>query len=200
MLTLIIGNCAIVLQQAHPDDPFKRRFEGIKEAGEKAALFVSEILALSKGESTIAAVVDLSAVVASMKGLLSRIAGPQIQLIFDLDPEAGSVKTHLGQVEQVLLNLVINAREAIPLSGTITLRTHPAGPYISLVVADTGSGIPAQDLPHIFEPFFTTKEHGTGLGLATVYEIVKRSGGETSVQSQPGRGTSFRLLFPRANE
>jgi len=199
MLTVILGHCAIVLQQVRPDDPLKHRFEGIMEAGKKAALFAREILAFGKGKLPAARVVELSTVVASMKGLLSRIVGPQIPLIFDLDPEAGSIKTHLGQIEQVVLNLVINAHDAILDRGTITVATFPADPYIALVVSDTGSGIDPQNVPHIFEPYFTTKEHGTGLGLATVYEIVKRSGGDISVQSQPGSGTTFQLLFRRAN-
>jgi two-component system cell cycle sensor histidine kinase/response regulator CckA len=200
MLTLIRGHCEIPLAGVQPDDPLRHPFEGIKEASEKAALFAQQMLAFGRGKLAAFALVDVSSIVASMKGLLTRLAGAEIQLIIELDAAAGSVNARPGQIEQIVLNLVVNARDAMPDGGTLTVTTFPAGPFTGLMVSDTGSGINAQKLPHIFEPFFTTKEDGTGLGLATVYDIVKRSGGNISVQSQPGRGASFRILFPRPNQ
>jgi PAS domain S-box-containing protein len=200
MLAVILGHCAIALAQTHQEDPARRRFERINEAGEKAALFTRGIAAFCRGKLTPTTVSDLSAVVAGMEGLLTGTVGPNIQMIYDLEADAGRIKTHLGEIEQVVLNLVVNAHEAISGNGTITVSTFADGPYATLLVADTGSGIPAHQLKQIFEPFFTTRKPGAGLGLATVYEAVKRTGGDISVQSQPGRGTTFRVLFPRVKE
>ena len=134
-----------------------------------------------------------------MTGLLTRLLGEHIELVTRLSPETGHIKADLSQIEQVILNLAINARDAMFSGGKLTIETSRAGPYASLMVRDTGTGIDAETLEHIFEPSFTTKAEGTGLGLSTVNGIVTQSGGEISVETEVGFGTTFRILFPRTN-
>jgi len=159
-------------------------------------------------------VLDVNAVVANMDRMLRRLLGEDIELATSLDPDAGAVNADPGQLEQVLLNLAVNARDAMPGGGRLSIgttrfslgedhveRRHrmPAGDYACLAVADTGVGMDETTQAHLFEPFFTTKEvgKGTGLGLATVYGIVKQSGGYIWVYSEPGRGTTVKIYLPR---
>jgi CheY-like chemotaxis protein len=158
----------------------------------------------------------LNALVAESSRMLARLIGENISLVTQLDPSLGSVRADPGQLEQVIVNLVVNARDAMPDGGTLTIRTQNAdveasaarehqgadpGRYVAIAVADTGVGIDTDTQRHIFEPFFTTKDkpHGTGLGLATVYGIVSQSGGHILVDSEPGRGAVFTIYLPRVD-
>jgi len=155
--------------------------------------------------------------ISEMQKLLPRLIGEDIEIVMVLDPAIGRVKADQGQLEQVIMNLAVNARDAMPDGGKVVITTtnvsldeawtrlHPGskvGDYVMLAVADTGTGIDSETLAHIFEPFFTTKERGkgTGLGLATVYGVVKQSGGYVSVESAPGKGASFQIYLPRIEE
>jgi CheY-like chemotaxis protein len=187
----------------------------IKEAGERAARLTRRLLAFSKRTPTNPTTVDLNAIVAEMDKLLRRIVGEDIKLVTKLEPRLGKVRIDPSQAEQVLANLAVNARDAMPTGGTLCLttgivevdeqyaQTHldlAPGEYVTLAVADTGVGMGPEVLAHIFEPFFTTKAEGkgTGLGLATVYGIVKQAGGAVSVYSEPGHGTTFKIYLPVA--
>jgi CheY-like chemotaxis protein len=163
-------------------------------------------------------VVDLNAVIMNMDGMLRRLLGEDIiELCADLDQQLGSIKADPGQVEQIIMNLAVNARDAMPTGGRLTIETRNVmigkrprretmmlenGPYVLLAVKDTGHGMNEETQSHLFEPFYTTKEKGkgTGLGLSTVYGIVKQSGGTIGVESKPGRGTTFKIFFPRVDE
>jgi CheY-like chemotaxis protein len=153
---------------------------------------------------------DLCGVLEGMQAMLRRLIGEDVELVTRCEQPAGLVQADAGQVEQVLLNLAVNARDAMPAGGTLTFHVSnvdlaaprgslAAGAYVQVIAADTGTGMPPDVLPHIFEPFFTTKEseHGTGLGLATIYGIVKQAGGDIEVRSQLGQGTTFTILLPR---
>src|SRR5439155_746862 len=180
--------------------------EEIKKAGERAAGLTTQLLAFSRQQVLQPRVLDLNEVVVSMEQLLRRAVTDRVEIVSALGPGLGRVLADQHQLEQVLLNLAVNARDAMPAGGSLTIQTSnaelpatlaqlgpEAGPYVMLAVADTGTGMDAATQAHIFEPFFTTKEpgRGTGLGLATVYGIVKQSGGENEVQSAAGRGTTL---------
>src|SRR6202035_2742906 len=171
------------------------------------------LLAFSRKQILEHKVLDLNAVVADSEKMVRRLVGEDIDLVTILDPALGQVKTDLGQMEQVLLNLVVNARDAMPQGGKITIettnvvldetycRSHPEiepGRYIMLAVSDNGCGMDEQTKAHIFEPFFTTKEpgKGTGLGLAMIHGFIKQSGGHVTVFSEPGVGSTFKLYLP----
>jgi CheY-like chemotaxis protein len=151
-------------------------------------------------------VVDLNEVVSGAQQLLTRVIGEDVDLAARLDPDLGRVKVDPGQMEQVLMNLAVNARDAMPRGGKLTIETHnveiESGPAVLLAVSDTGAGMDEETKSRIFEPFFTTKEQGrgTGLGLATVYGIVKQSGGVIWVYSEPGKGATFKIYLPRVDE
>ncbi len=180
----------------------------VKRAAERATALTRQLLAFSRRQVLRPVVVDPSASIRDMTKLLTRVLGEDVELITALDPAADGALVDPVQFEQVLLNLAVNAREAMPNGGRITIATarvaHPgsddlaAGTYVEISVTDTGPGIAPGALPHLFEPFFTTKSEGTGLGLATVYGIVKQSGGEVRAESPPGGGARFRVLLPRA--
>ena len=216
LLTVILGRTDIMLHPLPPEDPMRRGIELIRRTAVRAADLTRQLLAFSRKQVLEAVVLDLNAVTVDMKDMLGRLIGEDIALVTTPTPGLGRVKADRGQIEQVVMNLAVNARDAMPRGGHIVLETENVdldgeyvrrhmgarpGPHVMLSVADSGVGIPREILPHIFEPFFTTKEHGkgTGLGLATVYGIVKQSGGYIEVDSEPDRGTTFRIYLPRVD-
>jgi CheY-like chemotaxis protein len=189
----------------------------IRKAGARAASLTRQLLAFSRKQVLQPKVLDLSAVAAGTSAMLRRLIGKDIELVASLQPRPGRVRADPNQVEQVLVNLAVNARDAMPAGGLLTIETRdvelpaadgrgPAdaapGPYVRLAVKDTGSGMEADTLAHLFEPFFTTKGpgSGTGLGLSMVYGIVKQSGGHLAVRSAPGAGSTFGVYLPRVDE
>ncbi|HEV2492206.1 MAG TPA: ATP-binding protein [Terriglobia bacterium] len=214
LMSVILGRGELLLELAGDQTDMRRSVEEILKAGKRAASLTRQLLAFSRRQVVEPAVLDLNAIVEETGNLLQRLIGDHIELTLKLDPAAGRIQGDQSQIEQALMNLVVNARDAMPHGGKLTLETAsvelgpdddrgcPAlapGPYVALSVSDTGVGIDAETQAHIFEPFFTTKEsgNGTGLGLATVYGIVKQSHGEISVASEPGRGAMFTIYLPR---
>jgi CheY-like chemotaxis protein len=189
----------------------------IMTSGQRAADLVRQLLAFSRKQMIEPRVLDLNRVVADMEKMLRRLIGEHIRVTTSLAPDLWPVKVDPAQIQQVVMNLAVNARDAMPHGGTLRIETTnvvldesyvrehvdaQAGDHVRLTISDTGTGMTPEVQAHIFEPFFTTKElgKGTGLGLATVYGIVRQSGGDISVTSQPGRGTTFRIYLPRASE
>ncbi len=218
LLTVITGHCEILLEPgAAASQPPEARVAKIKSAADRAVMLTRQLLAFSRSQVLTPRELDLNAAVHSVCDLLRPLLGEQVQLRTLLHPAAGRVNADPVQVEQVIMNLAINARDAMPEGGTITLETAntevdeayrrarpmvAAGGYVVLAVSDTGQGMDAATRGRIFEPFFTTKARGrgTGLGLATVYGIVKQSNGFIWVYSEPGRGTTFQIYLPRVAE
>jgi two-component system, cell cycle sensor histidine kinase and response regulator CckA len=217
LLTAITGYSELTMRRLPAEDPLRQNIEEIKKAGERAAALTRQLLAFSRKQVLQPKVLDLNAVISELEKMLRRLIGEDIGLRTALDSELGSVKADPGQVEQIIMNLVVNARDAMPRGGKLTIETknvyldedyaknHIAaipGPYVMLAVSDTGTGMDEQTQARIFEPFFTTKEagKGTGLGLSTVYGIVKQSGGNIWVYSEVGRGTTFKVYLPRVDE
>jgi len=213
LLTAIMGNADLMLEQLEEGSPLAADLLDIKQAGERAAGLTRQLLALSRKQIMQPTVLDLNEVVAELDKMFRRLIGEDIDLLTAPSPHAGLVKVDRGQIEQVLLNLVINARDAMPKGGKITIATQMAelgedyaaehaevkpGRFVVLSVSDTGHGMDAATQGRIFEPFFTTKEKGkgTGLGLSTVYGIVKQSEGHLWVYSEPGRGATFKVYLP----
>jgi PAS domain S-box-containing protein len=214
LLTVISGYCQILLGAARPGDAAWEPLQQIQAAGERAASLTRQLLAFSRKQLLQPRVLDLNAVLADMEKLLRRLIGEDVDLITIPRPELHSVTIDPGQLEQVVMNLAVNARDAMPRGGKLILETanveldetyarqHPElrpGAYVMLAVSDTGHGMDEATRAHIFEPFFTTKEpgKGTGLGLATVYGIVKQSGGFIYGYSEPGHGSTFKIYLPR---
>jgi len=217
LLTVIISYSDLLLEDLGRDDPKREDVAAVRKAAEGAAALTHQLLAFSRQQVLQPKVLDVNATVASTEKLLRRLIGEDIQLVAKLGSGLGSVKADPGQIEQVIMNLAVNARDAMPAGGQLTIETanvemdeayvrgHPLaqpGRYVMLAVSDTGTGMDEQTKAHIFEPFFTTKElgKGTGLGLATVYGIVKQSGGFIWLYSEPGHGTSFKIYMPRVDE
>ncbi|GAB4411324.1 MAG: hypothetical protein Fur0044_05260 [Anaerolineae bacterium] len=218
LLTVINGYSELLLHRyLNETMPFRRYVEEIKKAGQRATALTGQLLAFSRKQVLQPKIFYLNDVVADMDKMLQRLIGEDIELICRPRTGLGKVKADPGQIEQVILNLVVNARDAMPNGGKITLETDnlsldqsstgqhlglEPGRYVVLTVKDTGAGIDPKVLPHIFEPFFTTKEKGkgTGLGLATVYGIVNQSGGQIDVASQPGLGTTFTIYLPEVEQ
>jgi CheY-like chemotaxis protein len=216
-LTVITGYSVLTLGRLDNADPLARFVEEIKKAAERAASLVSQLLAFSRRQVLQPKVLDLNSVTVNIERMLGRLVGEDIELRISPGVGLGQVKADPGQIEQVILNLVVNARDTMPEGGKITLETaniyldeqyttrHIAvqpGWYVMLAVTDTGHGMDAETQKHIFEPFFTTKElgKGTGLGLSTVYGIVKQSGGNIWVYSEVGVGTTFKIYLPLVDE
>jgi PAS domain S-box-containing protein len=204
LLTGIRGYASLVMDELPAGDPLRADVEEIVKASERAAALTRQLLAFSRKQVLQPRVLDLGAVVGGMERMLARLIGEDVALEFSREPGLGRVRADPGQVEQVLLNLAVNARDAMPGGGTLRVELrnagHPTlGSCVLLRVADTGTGIAGDVLPHVFEPFFTTKEvgRGTGLGLSTVYGIVAQSGGRVEVRSEPGAGTTFEIALPR---
>ena len=217
LLTVINGYCQILLTAADPGDPKREELEQIKMAGERATNLTRQLLAFSRRQILQLRVVDLNAIVTNLDNMLQRMIGEDIELKTVFNPSLGRVKADQGQIEQVLMNLAVNARDAMPQGGKLTIETTNVelgesytqrhitmtpGRYVLLAVSDTGCGMDEDIQKHMFEPFFTTKEKGkgTGLGLSTVYGIVKQSGGYVWVYSEPGQGTTFKIYLPRVEE
>jgi PAS domain S-box-containing protein len=218
MMTVVIGTAESLLGRLGAVDPMRADLGDIVGAAERAALVTRQLLAFGRRQRLAPLLVDLSGHVENMNRVLHRILGEDIELHLDLARPLGLVRVDAGQIEQVILNLVVNARDAMPNGGKLTVETAnvtldaesqrlhhgsvPPGRYVMLAVSDTGEGMPEGVRSHIFEPFFTTKElgRGTGLGLATVHGIVEQSGGRIGVYSEPGAGTTFKVYLPRVDE
>lgn len=216
LLTAIIGHAQLALASLPPNDRLKRSFVTINKAADSAAALTRQLLAFSRKQVMQPRVLDLNSVVTELEKMLGRVIGEDIELRARLQRGLGNVKADPGQMEQVIMNLVVNARDAMPSGGKLTIETANTyldetyaqrhigalpGPYIMLAVSDTGRGMDEETRRHIFEPFFTTKGlgKGTGLGLATVYGIVKQSEGNIWVYSEPGKGTTFKVYLPRVD-
>jgi PAS domain S-box-containing protein len=214
-LTVIDGYCAMLLDEMGPGDPLREPVGEILLAGNRAAALTQQLLAFSRKQVAEPRVINLNDVVAEAGKMLSRLIGDDIEITAHLDAGLGSVVADPSQMSQVLVNLAINARDAMPDGGRIVMETSntdldegyaaqhagvKAGPYVFLSIADTGAGMIPEVVQHIFEPFFTTKDIGvgTGLGLSTVYGIVKQAGGWIWVYSEPGKGSTFKVYLPRA--
>lgn len=217
LLTVINGCCDLLRSTTSLNDDSAPLVDEIHKAGERAATLTRQLLAFSRKTVLQSRVLNLNSLVSDFQKLLGRLIGEDVIIETALRSEPAMVRVDPGQLEQVLMNLVVNARDAMPHGGTIVIATRDVyldedyvrnhsdvtcGHYVLLTVTDTGSGMDKTTLARVFEPFFTTKPvgKGTGLGLAMVYGIVKASGGHASVDSEPGRGTSFHLYFPAVNE
>src|SRR5450432_1020469 len=217
LLSVILGYGESVLLGLGDDDPIRADVEEINKAARRAAELTRQLLMFSRQQVIEAQNLDLNAVLRDMEKMLRRILGEQLQLTVVLEPTLGHVRADRGNIEQVIMNLMVNARDAMPTGGKLTIETENVvldesfvrvhlgtepGPYVLLAVTDTGIGMDRATRLRIFEPFFTTKGpgQGTGLGLSTVFGIVKQSGGGVWVYSEPGRGTTFKVYLPRVEE
>jgi signal transduction histidine kinase/CheY-like chemotaxis protein len=217
ILTAILGFTDLMLRETAESDPLRRYLEEIRNSGQRAAGLTRQLLAFGRKQMMQPAVLSLNRMVTTLQEMLRRLIGEHIELIAKLEPELGNVKVDRNQFERAIVNLVLNARDAMPGGGRLTIETlnadgeagqaeraagMAAGPSVMLRIGDTGVGMDAQTLEHMFEPFFTTKElgQGVGLGLAAVYGIVRQSSGQIFVKSHPGSGTSFTIYLPRVDE
>jgi PAS domain S-box-containing protein len=217
LLTVIKGYSQLSLIELKENDPMRGSIEEIKRAADRAADLTRQLLAFSRRQILEVRVLDLNTVLRDLDKMLRRVIGEDIELVTLLAEDLGRVKTDFGQMQQVIMNLGVNARDAMPNGGKLTIetanveldetyaRSHVAvtpGRYAMLSVSDTGVGMTAEVKEQVFEPFFTTKEKGkgTGLGLSTVYGIVKQSGGNIWIYSEPGQGTTFKIYLPRVDE
>ncbi|MBI5836219.1 MAG: MASE1 domain-containing protein [Candidatus Eisenbacteria bacterium] len=217
LLTTILGHADLLRERLPADSPMRADAEQIRRSGERAAALTWQLLAFSRKQVVVPRVLDLNTIVAELEKMLGRVIGEHIVLVTRLDPAPALVRADRGQIEQVILNLVVNARDAMPEGGRLEIETRrvelhrseargPAavapGPYVSLRVTDDGAGMDPEVQRHIFEPFYTTKAHGqgTGLGLAMVYGIAEQAGGCIQVRSRPGEGSSFDLCLPRVTD
>jgi signal transduction histidine kinase/ActR/RegA family two-component response regulator len=213
VLGVIMNYAAFVAEETASQPAVRADVEQIQTAAERAARLTKQLLIFARRDTVTLGPLDLNAIVADIRNLLSRSIGQHIALNVEAAADLATILADRGQIEQVLLNLAVNARDAMPQGGTLTIETSPAeleegslrlhppvnpGRYVELAVSDTGTGMGADVVDHIFEPFFTTKPkgQGTGLGLATVYGIVAEAGGTISIHSKEGVGSTFRLLFP----
>ena len=215
LLTVIMGYSHVLAAELGPDHPLQSKIAETQKAGERAAMLIRQLLAFSRKQPLEPKVLVLNSIVANLEGMLHRLIGADIRLVITPDPANSQVRADPAQLEQVLMNLVVNARDAMADGGKLTIESsrvelaksppyhvQPLAPgnYVKLTVSDTGSGMDRQTQAHIFEPFFTTKEEGkgSGLGLSTVFGIVTQCGGGIDVTSRVGRGTRFDIYFPLA--
>lgn len=214
LLTLIEGYCELSMSHVEPGTPLRKYIEAIHQAGARATSLTRQLLAFSRKQILQPRVLDLNLLVTDIEKMLCRLIGEDIELVTTLDSNLGRVKVDPGQIDQVIMNLAVNARDAMPAGGKLILKTTnveleepctrppntvPPGSYVVLTVQDTGHGMDSETQAHMFEPFFTTKEQGkgTGLGLSTVYGIVRQSGGSILVSSVPDQGTTFEIFLPK---
>ena len=215
LLMVIRGDGDLILRRLPAAHPLRKNAEGIREAADQAATLTRQLLAFSRKQVLAPKVLDLNSIVAGMQTMIQRLIGETINLVTVPEPALGRIKADPGQLEQVIMNLAVNARDAMPDGGRLTIRTAnvrageapglpgaaspPAGPHVLLEVSDTGMGMDEATQAHLFEPFFTTKEpgKGTGLGLSTVYGIVEQSDGSVTVETHVGQGTTFRIYLPQ---
>jgi PAS domain S-box-containing protein len=217
MLTVISGYNLMIMEELQPDNPLREYAEEIGRAADRAAAVTNQLLAFSRRQLIQPRVMNVNAVLAETEKMLLRLLGEDIELTLSLGSGVGNIRADPNQIVQAVVNLAVNARDAMPRGGKIVLetaeveldesyaRSHAAvlpGQYVMIAITDTGHGMNAETRQHIFEPFFTTKERGkgTGLGLATVYGMVKQSSGDIWVYSEPGKGTTFKLYFPKVDE
>jgi PAS domain S-box-containing protein len=213
LLTVITGYSDLTLKRMPAEDPVRKNIEQIKDAGARAAELTGQLLAFSRKQVLKPTVHNLNSVITNIERMLKRIIRESVELKTDLAPDLSNIKADPGQIEQVIMNLAVNARDAMPNGGILTISTCNVsrgpevlniqdtcqpGEYVKMTVSDTGEGMSDETKRRMFEPFFTTKElgKGTGLGLATVHGIVKQSGGEIRVSSVVGEGTTFDIFFP----
>ncbi len=214
LLNVINGYTELVLDDVPKDDPIYRDLQKIRDAGKQAAELTSQLLAFGRKQILQPEVIDLNNVIRQMSPMLRRLIGEDIEFITSCKPDLGLINADPGQIQQIIMNLAVNARDAMPQGGKLIIGTdnitleevlvhrHPmvkAGPHVMLSIRDSGIGMDATTQSHLFEPFFTTKQKGkrTGLGLSTVYGIVKQSNGFIQVNSEPGKGSTFNIYFPR---
>jgi len=217
MMTIVVGYAELILADLPPQDAQRPRLEKLMRAGERSSTIAQQLLAFSRQQVLRPVVANLHEIVADMESMLRPLIGEDVTFCFVSEPSCGAVRVDRSQIEQVIVNLAINARDAMPVGGALTLKTRnitledadvqlvPAlrpGDYVMLAVCDTGVGMDPGVKSRIFEPFFTTKAvgKGTGLGLATVYGAVEQAGGHVSVDSEVGRGTTFTIYLPRVYE
>ena len=215
ILTAITGYSELSLRRLGEEDPIRKNIQEIYKASQRAGDLTRQLLAFSRKQVMQPRVLNLNGIISNMERMLRRLLGEDIELATRLESKGVQVKVDEGQIEQVIMNLAVNARDAMPNGGKLTIETDVttlgedaaqrllglgAGPYVRLTVSDTGSGMDAEVRGKIFEPFFTTKQRGkgTGLGLATVYGIVKQSGGHIAVASEPEKGSTFQVYLPQA--
>jgi signal transduction histidine kinase len=216
MLSVILSYTGQILSELERDDPLRADLEQIEKAGERAADLTRQLLTFSRQQVVLPRVLDLTQIVAGMEKMLGRLLGADVEVTLLPDSRLGKVKADPGQIEQIVMNLAVNARDAMPRGGKLTIQTNSTelddhyasehlgvtpGPYVMLAVTDTGTGMSPETQAQIFEPFFTTKERGkgTGLGLSIVFGIVKQGGGHVWVYSERGQGTTFKVYFPRTD-
>ena len=210
LITVLLGYSDELIEEAPPDTTLRAAAVEVRRAADRASGLTQQLLAFSRRQASVAHTVDLNAVIAHMEDLIRRLIGPEIRLQFKLQTGLSSISADAQQIGQVLMNLVVNARDAMPEGGTLTVETANVelgaehvdlipGPHVALSVSDSGLGMTAEVRDRLFEPFFTTKEkgQGTGLGLSMVHAIVRQSGGHVHVASVPGKGTTFTVHFPR---
>jgi CheY-like chemotaxis protein len=215
LLTAISGYTGLLLEQMDAANPLRSDVEEVRRAGESAASLTQQLLAFSRRQILRPRILDLNTIVGRVSALLQRLIGEHIELVSNLAPSLHRVNVDPGQIEQIIVNLAVNARDAMPMGGMMTVETAnvdvdkalarrheglAVGPYVRLTVRDTGIGISEENRLRIFEPFFTTKPkgEGSGLGLATVYGIVRQSGGLITVESTTGQGSTFTIYLPAA--